>query len=113
MGLVTQPAGIGAVRPQRLDVSGMPHDEGAAVFFIYGFDDIATVLKDGGETFSSAQIINLIMGDVMGEHIMLGMDDPDHGRYRALVQLAFRQKTLAKWETDLVERYEDEKRYRF
>jgi cytochrome P450 len=88
---------------QEIDMSGMPHEEGQGVYFVYRYDDVFHVLRDG-ETFSSGQIIELIMGDIMGEHIMLGMDDPDHGRYRALVQLAFRQKTLAKWETELVER---------
>ena len=44
----------------------------------------------------------------MGEHIMLGMDDPQHGRYRALVATAFRQKVLATWETDLVAKVADE-----
>jgi len=86
---------------QQLDMSAMPHDEGSAVFFVYRFDDVFRVLRDG-ETFSSAHIIELIMGDVMGEHIMLGMDNPDHGRYRALVSTAFRQKQLARWEDELV-----------
>lgn len=85
---------------QRIDMSAMPHEEGQAVFFIYAYDDVARVLRDG-ETFSSGQIINLIMGDVMGEHIMLGMDEPEHPRYRGLVATAFRQKTLARWENEL------------
>ena len=86
---------------QTLDVSLMPHDDAHPVYFIYRHDDIAAVLRDG-ETFSSAHIIDLIMGPVMGEHIMLGMDDPQHRRYRALVATAFRQKVLATWETDLI-----------
>jgi cytochrome P450 len=86
---------------QILDSSLMPHDHAHPVYFIYRHDDIAAVLRDG-ETFSSAHIIDLIMGPVMGEHIMLGMDDPQHRRYRALVATAFRQKVLATWETDLV-----------
>jgi cytochrome P450 len=86
---------------QRLDMSAMPHEEGQAVFFVYRFDDVAQVLRDS-ETFSSGQIIELIMGDVMGEHIMLGMDPPEHPRYRSLVSTAFRQKTLARWEHELV-----------
>ena len=86
---------------QILDSSLMPHDDAHPVYFIYRHDDIAAVLRDG-ETFSSAHIIDLIMGPVMGEHIMLGMDDPQHRRYRALVATAFRQKVLATWETDLV-----------
>jgi cytochrome P450 len=82
---------------QRLDSSLMPHEEGQEVFFLYRHDDIARVLRDG-DTFSSAHIIELIMGPIMGEHIMLGMDDPQHRRYRALVSTAFRQKVLAHWE---------------
>jgi cytochrome P450 len=87
---------------QRLDDSLMPHEEAQAVFFVYRFDDVAQVLRDS-ETFSSAHIIDLIMGPVMGEHIILGMDDPQHRRYRALVSTAFRQKVLSRWETELVE----------
>jgi cytochrome P450 len=79
----------------------MPHEEGQEVFFIYRYEDIVQVLRDG-ETFSSAHIIDLIMGPVMGEHIMLGMDDPQHRRYRGLVSTAFRQKVLAQWEIELV-----------
>ena len=85
---------------QRLDSSLMPHEEGQEVFFVYRHDDIAQVLRDG-DTFSSAHIIELIMGPIMGEHIMLGMDDPQHRRYRALVSTAFRQKALTQWENDL------------
>jgi cytochrome P450 len=87
---------------QRLDMSNMPHDEAKPVFFVYRYDDVLTVLRDG-ETYSSGQIIELIMGDVMGRHIMLGMDDPEHRRYRALVSTAFGQKAIARWEAELVE----------
>src|SRR6516164_2311341 len=86
---------------QVLDASLMPHDDAHPVYFLYRHDDIVAVLRDG-ETFSSAHIIDMIMGPVMGEHIMLGMDDPQHRRYRALVATAFRQKVLAQWENELV-----------
>ncbi len=86
---------------QKLDSSLMPHEEGRDVFFMYRHDDITQVLRDG-EAFSSAHIIDLIMGPIMGEHIMLGMDDPEHRRYRAIVSTAFRQKVLAQWEQELV-----------
>jgi cytochrome P450 len=88
---------------QCLDTSSMPHEDGQQVFFVYRHDDIAQVLRDG-ETYSSAHIIDLIMGPVMGEHIMLGMDDPQHRRYRGLVSMAFRQKVLAQWEDELISR---------
>ena len=87
---------------QRLEMSNMPHDEAKPVFFVYRYDDVLTVLRDG-ETYSSGQIIELIMGDVMGRHIMLGMDDPEHRRYRALVSTAFGPKAIARWEAQLVE----------
>jgi cytochrome P450 len=79
----------------------MPHEEAAPVFFVYRHDDIARVLRDS-DTFSSGHIIDLIMGPVMGEHIMLGMDGERHRRYRALVSMAFRNKALARWEGELV-----------
>lgn len=88
---------------QRLDSSLMPHDADDAVFFVYPFDGVSQVLRNG-DTYSSSQITKLIMGPVMGEHIILGMDGQEHKRYRALVSTAFRQKALARWETELVER---------
>ena len=87
---------------QRLDMSNMPHDEAKPVFFVYRYDDILEVLRDG-ETYSSGQIIELIMGDVMGRHIMLGMDDPEHRRYRALVSTAFGPKAVARWQAQLID----------
>ncbi|WP_319945037.1 cytochrome P450 [Nocardia macrotermitis] len=92
---------------QRLDTSNMPHADDAAVFFVYGYDDILEVLRDG-RTYSSAHIIDMLMGDIMGKHIILGMDDPEHRRYRALVSTAFRQKALANWEERLIEPVADE-----
>jgi len=86
---------------QRLDMSNMPHDEAQPVFFVYRYDDVLDVLRDG-DTFSSGQIIELIMGDVMGKHIMLGMDGAEHRRYRGLVSTAFRQKALDRWESELI-----------
>jgi cytochrome P450 len=86
---------------QRLDMSNMPHDEAQPVFFVYRYDAVLDVLRDS-ETFSSGQIIDLIMGDVMGKHIMLGMDGAAHRRYRALVSTAFRQKALERWESELI-----------
>ena len=87
---------------QRLDASLMPHEESAPVFFVYRYDDVSRVLRDS-ETFCSGHIIDLIMGPVMGEHIMLGMDGPKHRRYRALVSTAFGPKVMARWESELAD----------
>jgi hypothetical protein len=58
------------------------------------------MLRDN-ETFSSAIIIDAF-GDVLGKHVMLGMDEPEHGRHRSLVAKAFSQKAMTRWEDELV-----------
>src|SRR5215813_10446509 len=83
-------------------MSTMPHDQAHPVFIVYRYDDVLEVLRDG-ETFSSAHIIELIMGDVMGRYILVGMDNPGHRRYRALVSTGFRRGALARWEAELIQ----------
>jgi cytochrome P450 len=68
---------------------------------VYRFDDVDRVFRDN-ETFSSAPIREL-MGPIMGEYVIVGLDEPEHKRHRNLVSQAFRQKSLAHWETDFVE----------
>lgn len=92
---------------QRLDSSLMPHEDASSVYFVYRYEDVVRVLRDA-ETFSSAHIIDLIMGPVMGEHIMLGMDGPQHRRYRALVSTAFRPSAMDRWESELAQRVGNE-----
>jgi len=87
---------------QRLEMSNMPHDQAQPVFVVYRYDDVLEVLRDG-ETFSSAHITEFIMGEVMGRYILVGMDNPGHRRYRALVSTAFRRNALARWEAELIE----------
>jgi len=91
---------------QRLDISGMPHEESKPVFMLYRYDDIAQVLRDN-ETFSSSIIIRFF-GEALGKHVMLGMDEPEHRRYRSLVSAAFSQKALARRQDALVERVANE-----
>jgi cytochrome P450 len=85
---------------QRLDTSTMPHEESKPVFMVYRHEEVQQMLRDN-ETFSSAIIIDTF-GDALGKHVMLGMDEPEHGRHRALVSKAFSQKALARWEHDLI-----------
>lgn len=85
---------------QRIDFSGMPHEESKPVFIVYRHEEVQQMLRDN-ETFSSSIIIDAF-GDVLGRHVMLGMDEPEHGRHRALVSKAFSQKALARWENELV-----------
>ncbi|MEY2418047.1 MAG: hypothetical protein QOG90_727, partial [Actinomycetota bacterium] len=67
---------------------------------VYRYDDVATVLRDN-DTFSSGAIRDL-MAVVMGPYVLVGMDEPEHKRHRHLVSQAFRSKTLAHWEDDLM-----------
>jgi cytochrome P450 len=91
---------------QRLETSVMPHDESKPVFLVYGYDEVAEVLRND-EAFSSA-IILAFFGDALGKHVLLGMDEPEHRRHRALVSSAFTQRALARREQDLVARVADE-----
>jgi cytochrome P450 len=85
---------------QRIDVSGMPHEESKPVFMVYRHEDVIRMLRDN-ETFSSSIIIDTF-GDVLGKQVMLGMDEPEHGRHRALVSKAFSPRAVAGWEDELV-----------
>jgi cytochrome P450 len=67
---------------------------------LYRFEDCAAVLRDN-ETFSS-ESIRAGMSAVMGPYPLVGMDEPEHRRLRSLVAQAFRHKTLAHFEDDLV-----------
>jgi cytochrome P450 len=45
---------------------------------------------------------------VLGHGVMLGMDEPVHGRLRSLVTKAFTQKALSRWEDEIVGRIGNE-----
>ena len=77
-----------------------------ASYIVYRHDDVTRVLRDGA-TFSSA-VIGDGMREVWGHEIIVGMDAPEHQRHRALVSVAFRQRTLARWEESLVQRVVDD-----
>jgi cytochrome P450 len=91
---------------QRIEIPGMPGQEGKPIFMVYRYEDAQQMLRDN-ETFSSSIIIQAF-GDVFGKHVMLGMDEPEHGRHRALVSKAFSQKALARWEDELVSKVANE-----
>ena len=72
------------------------------MFIVYRHEDVQQMLRDN-ETFSSAAVI-AAFGPVLGEGVMLGMDEPIHGRLRSLISKAFTQKSLARWQDELVGR---------
>ena len=60
---------------QRLEMSGaLPHEERLPMFIVYRHEDVQQMLRDN-ETFSSAAVI-AAFGPVLGEGVMLGMDEP-------------------------------------
>ena len=88
---------------QRLETSGhLPHEESLPMFIVYRHEDVQQMLRDN-EAFSSAAVI-AAFGPVLGAGVMLGMDEPIHGRLRSLVSKAFSQKSLARWQDELVGR---------
>src|SRR6476660_3097300 len=91
---------------QRIDMSAMPGEEGKPVFIVYRYEDAQQMLRDNG-TFSSSGVI-AAFGPVLGERVMLGMDEPVHGRLRGLVSKAFSQKSLARFQDELVSRVGNE-----
>jgi cytochrome P450 len=78
------------------------YEGGPASYAVYRHADVMRVLRDN-ETFSS-QVILEGMGEVWGPKIIVGMDEPEHHRHRALVSVAFRQRAMARWEDALVGR---------
>lgn len=68
-------------------------------FTALSYEAVTQVLLDG-EIFSSAGYAQS-MGLVMG-HSILEMDEPEHRRYRDLLQGAFTLKAMERWERDVV-----------
>ena len=66
---------------------------------VLSYDGVEAVLRDGA-TFSSAGYADS-MGLVMG-HTILEMDEPEHGRYRKLIQQAFTRREMERWEHEIV-----------
>jgi cytochrome P450 len=69
------------------------------VYVLVSHDAVAQALLDG-QTFSSrgyASTIGLVLG-----RTILEMDEPEHARYRGLLQKAFTRRALDRWERELV-----------
>ena len=75
------------------------YGKGKIFHTVLGHAAVSEVLRDG-ERFSS-KAYELTTGIVMG-HTILEMDEPEHGRYRGLLQKAFTKKALQGWSTELI-----------
>ena len=80
-------------------LASLTAEEGPRQFAAVKHDTVSEVLRDG-RVFSSGAYRET-MGLVMGPNILV-MDEPEHGRYRSLIQMAFSKKALERWEHDLV-----------
>src|SRR5262249_31939570 len=84
------------------EMVGHPPDEFRASkdnYSVLSHETVSRVLLDG-ETFSSAGYAQSV-GTVVG-HSILEMDEPEHSRYRGLIQKAFNKRELDRWEHELV-----------
>lgn len=85
-------AALGKDRP-------IPPGMAPTIYSVLGHESVSRVLRDG-RLFSS-RCYAPSMGVVMG-HTILEMDEPEHSRYRGLIQKAFTRRELERWEHELV-----------
>src|SRR5271156_661323 len=72
---------------QRLETSGaLPHEESLPMFIVYSHEDVKKMLRDNKPSPPAAVIA--AFGPVWGEGVMLGMEEPIHGRLRSLISKA-------------------------
>jgi cytochrome P450 len=69
------------------------------LYLAVSHDAVAQVLRDG-DAFSSGAYRES-MGIVMGPNILV-MDEPEHGRFRNVIQAAFSKKAVEDWERGLI-----------
>ena len=84
-----------------VDEVGFDGETVTTMCYAYTYETCAQILRDN-VTFSSAAIREL-MELVMGPFVLVGMDEPEHKRHRALVSAAFRHKALVQWESAVVQ----------
>lgn len=68
-------------------------------FSVVSYETVSHVLRDG-QTFSSSGYAPT-MGVVMG-HSILEMGDPEHKRYRSLIEQGFTRKAMERWEREII-----------
>jgi cytochrome P450 len=64
------------------------------------YDAVTQILRAPGKPFSSSAYANT-MGVVMG-HSILEMDEPEHFKYRALLESVFSKRAMQQWEVDVI-----------
>jgi cytochrome P450 len=91
------PVALGAV-PERFGMRSAVAAPDAGEFSVLGLEEGRRVLRE--ERFSS-RWYEPIVGQTIGQS-MLSMDPPDHQRHRFLLQPAFSQRNMERWEREIV-----------
>jgi cytochrome P450 len=83
--------------PEAASVAALALLQGRECYLVFGAEEISRIARDDAN-FSSC-----VYREVMtwGETI-LSMDEPEHARYRALVQPAFSRNGLAQWDAEII-----------
>jgi cytochrome P450 len=72
----------------------------ANMYTAMSYDAVTQVLRAPGRPFSSHAYANT-MGIVMG-HSILEMDEPEHTKYRTLLESVFSKRAMQQWEIDVI-----------
>ena len=85
--------------PSQAPLTAAPYG-GGKVYSAMSYDAVTQVLRAPGRPFSSHAYAN-VMGVVMG-HSILEMDEPEHTKYRALLEQVFSKRAMQRWEVEVI-----------
>jgi cytochrome P450 len=88
---------FGAQQP--LPIEAAPYGD-VPIYTALSYDAVTQVLRSPGRPFSS-QAYAQSMGIVMG-HSLLEMDEPEHAKYRTLLEQAFSKRAMERWEREVI-----------
>src|SRR3990172_6891112 len=70
------------------------------IYTAVSYDAVTQVLRSPGVPFSSSAYAHT-MGPVMG-HSILEMDEPEHAKYRTLLEGVFSKRAMEQWEVEVI-----------
>lgn len=70
------------------------------IYTVLGYEAVTQVLRSPGAPFSSQAYADT-MGIVMG-HSILEMDEPEHKKYRELLEQVFSKRAMDRWEVEVI-----------
>ncbi len=85
--------------PSQAPITAAPYGD-VQMYSAMSYDAVTQVLRAPGRPFSSQAYANS-MGVVMG-HSILEMDEPEHTKYRALLESVFSKRAMQQWEVDVI-----------